>query len=71
MQDLPRPVPGPELAAQRKALGIRQTDLAARLEMHRVTLRGWERAAEVSPLQAARYQRALREIIADASGSAA
>lgn len=66
MEDLPKPIPGPELADQRKTLGVAQADLARRLGMHRVSLRGWERSAEVDPIRAARYQRALREIVAEA-----
>jgi transcriptional regulator with XRE-family HTH domain len=70
MQDssLPQPIPGPRLAELRKSLGVKQIDLANRMGMHRVSLNGWERAAEVDPMRAARYQRALREIVAEAVG---
>jgi transcriptional regulator with XRE-family HTH domain len=62
-----QPVPGPTLADERRRLGIRQRDLAARLGMHRVTLHGLERAAEVDPIRAARYARALRELVEEAA----
>lgn len=65
--DFPGPVPGPDLAALRTSLGIPQKDLAARLGMHRVSLRGWEKAAHVPPVHAARYRRALREIVSEAT----
>lgn len=71
MENLPQPVPGPELAEQRRSLGVRQSDLANRLGMHRVSLRGWEKSAVVDPLRAARYQRALREIVTEAVGQTA
>jgi DNA-binding transcriptional regulator YiaG len=63
----PDPTPGPDLAALRKSLGVQQKDLAARLGMHRVGLRGWERAAVVDPMRAARYRRALRELVNEAT----
>jgi DNA-binding transcriptional regulator YiaG len=64
MQDtFPKPVPGSDLAALRKSLGVKQSELADRLDVHRITLYGWERAPEVDPIRAAKYQRALREIV--------
>lgn len=66
----PQPVPGPELAELRRTQGVEQKDLAARLGIHRVTLSGWERAAEVPPVRAAQYRRALRELVIEAAGPA-
>jgi DNA-binding XRE family transcriptional regulator len=67
MEDtFPKSVPGPSLAELRRSLGVGQADLARRLGMHRVTLYGLERAAVVDPIRAARYQRALREIVDEA-----
>lgn len=63
---LPQPVSGPSLAKQRRQVGVAQTDLARRLGMHRVSLSGWERAAFIDPIRAARYERALRELVAEA-----
>ena len=64
MQDtFPKPVAGPELADLRRTLGVAQVDLARVLGVHRVTLHGWERAAEVSPIRAAKYQRGLRALV--------
>lgn len=63
----PEPVPGPELADLRKTVGVLQVDLAKRLGMHRVALSGWERAAKVDPIRAARYRRALRELVDEAT----
>jgi DNA-binding transcriptional regulator YiaG len=65
--DFPGPTPGPELEQLRKSLGIRQKDLAQRLGVGRITLHGWERSAEVDPLRTARYRRALREIVTEAT----
>lgn len=72
MQDtFPKPVAGPDLAELRRTLGVAQVDLARVLGVHRVTLHGWERAAEVSPIRAAKYQRALREIVDAETGAVA
>lgn len=64
--DFPRPVPGRSLAQLRVKVGVQQKALADRLGIHRVTLSGIERAAEVDPIRAARYQNALAELIAEA-----
>jgi DNA-binding transcriptional regulator YiaG len=64
--DLPSPTPGPDLAARRKEMGVAQAALATRLGIHRVTLSGWEGEAKVDPIRAARYERALRELVAEA-----
>ena len=64
--DLPRPTPGPELAELRRSVGIGQVELAKRLGVHRVSLSGWENAASVDAIRAARYRRALRELAAEA-----
>ena len=63
---LPQPVPGPDLARIRKTQGVEQAALADRLGIHRVTLSSWERSAAIDPIRAARYRRALRELIAEA-----
>lgn len=65
-ETLPKPIPGPTLADARRRVGVAQADLARRLGVHRVSLSGWERAAAVDPIRAARYQRALRELVAEA-----
>lgn len=64
--ELPQPVPGPELAAMRRQVGIAQQDLAKRLDVHRVTLSGWEREAEVDAIRAFRYRKTLREMTTEA-----
>jgi hypothetical protein len=38
--------------------------------IHRITLNGWERAAAIDPLRAARYQRALRELVTEGTSVA-
>lgn len=65
----PTPTPGPDLADLRRQCGVTQVALATRMGVHRVTLNGWEKAAAVDPLRAARYRRALREIVAEAGAS--
>jgi transcriptional regulator with XRE-family HTH domain len=67
VETFPAPIPGPDLEALRKRQGVTQKDLAGRLGIGRVTLHGWERAAEVDPIRAARYHRALRDIVAEAT----
>lgn len=67
----PLPTPGPELAGLRRQCGVTQVALAARMGVHRITLNGWERAAAVDPLRAARYNRALREMVDEATGTSA
>lgn len=64
--DLPSPTPGPALAGRRREMGVTQRDLAERIGIHRVTLVGWEGEAKVDPIRAARYERALRELVAEA-----
>lgn len=65
MDDLPQSVAGPSLASRRERVGITQAALAQRLGVHRITLRQWERAAEVDPIRADKYERALRAILAE------
>ena len=65
-EPFPSPVPGPDLAALRREMGVTQLALAARLGVHRITLNGWERAAAIDPVRAARYRKALREMVAEA-----
>lgn len=64
--DFPQPVPGPDLKEARRRVGVRQKDLAARLDMHRVTLHDLEKEPEVDAIRAARYQDALAELAAEA-----
>lgn len=63
----PTPTPGPDLADLRRRMGVTQVALASRMGVHRITLNGWEKAATVDPLRAARYRRALQEIVAEAT----
>jgi DNA-binding transcriptional regulator YiaG len=65
--EYPNPVPGPDLVAARRQCGVTQVALAARMGVHRVTLNGWESAASVDPLRAARYHKALREMVTEAT----
>ena len=67
-ESFPPPVPGPVLATLRREMGVSQVALAARMGVHRITLNGWEKAATVDPLRAARYRRALRELVAEGTG---
>lgn len=62
----PEPTPGPSLADLRKKQGVSQQDLAARMGVHRVTLNKLEGAAEVDPIKAARYRRALLDLVDEA-----
>lgn len=64
--DLPVPVPGPSLREKRLQVGISQADLAKRVGVHRVSLNDWENRASLDPIRAAKYERALRELIAEA-----
>jgi DNA-binding transcriptional regulator YiaG len=66
--EFPQPVPGPSLAEQRRTVGVPQVELARRMGVHRVTLNGWEKAASIDPIRAARYMRALRELVSEAVG---
>jgi len=66
----PQPTPGPDLAALRRSQGVTQITLAERLGIHRVTLNSWEGSAEVDPIRAERYRRAVRELVAEATGAA-
>ena len=59
MQDLPKPVPGSELVAARKGVGVRQQDLAAAVGVHRTVLYTWESAESLAAVRAARYVKAL------------
>lgn len=65
MDELPQSVPGPTLAAQRKAVGILQQDLAKEIGISRINLGAWERAAELDSIRAERYERALRALHAE------
>jgi transcriptional regulator with XRE-family HTH domain len=63
---LPAPIPGPVLAERRRQVGIPQVALARRLGVHRVTLNGWENAHALDGVRAAKYERALHELAAEA-----
>ena len=68
--DTPTTVPGPTLAAHRKAYGISRQALADRLGLHRNTLMAWENAHEVTVLRQRRYLAALRELVEQIDGAA-
>lgn len=66
------PTPGSDLAELRRSAGVGQQELADRLGMHRVTLSGLENAPTVDVIRSARYRKALRELVAEATeGTAA
>jgi transcriptional regulator with XRE-family HTH domain len=64
--DLPDPVPGPELAALRKRLGVTQQALADALGVHRTRVNAWERAQPLDAIRAVRYQQTLRRLVSEA-----
>lgn len=59
MQDLPKPTPGPDLLAARKAVGVSQQDLAKAIGVHRTRLNAWESAEQLDAVRSARYVKAL------------
>lgn len=59
MQDLPKPVPGPDLLAARLDVGVRQKDLADAIGIHRVNLHEWESNPSLDAVRSARYLKAL------------
>lgn len=61
--DLPEPIPGPDLAELRKRLGVKQVDLAAALGIHRTRLNAWEHATLLDAIRSVRYQQALRRLV--------
>ena len=58
---------GPEFKAIRERLGLTQTELGARLKMHRKTVYHLEKAPVVDPMPAL----AIRQLEADANAAAA
>lgn len=62
----PEPTSGAELLAHRKSMGVRQVDLAKALRVSRVTLHRWERETQVDAIRAARYRRAVDDLVAQA-----
>lgn len=67
--DIPEPakVPGSTLAAERDAYGVTREDLAEKMGRHRNTLRAWEAdGSEVDAIRAAKYRKALHELVAEA-----
>lgn len=60
--DLPEPIPGPELAAMRKRVGVRARDLAVEVGVHFTTFHRWERSEQLDAIRAHRYQKALRSL---------
>jgi transcriptional regulator with XRE-family HTH domain len=60
------PTTGAALADLRRQAGIEQQALADRLGMHRTTLNRVERAPQVSTVRAAKYRKALTELVAEA-----
>jgi len=67
MIDEPATVPGPRLAEQRRGYGVTRAALAARLGLHRNTVRAWETAHAVDVLRQRRYATALRELVAESA----
>lgn len=63
VEPAPVKVPGADLAARRDAYGVTRIDLAAKMGLHRNTLRAWETAPEVDVLRQRRYLAALRELV--------
>jgi transcriptional regulator with XRE-family HTH domain len=66
LSDLPTPIPGPELLAERKRLGVEQQALADALGIHRTRVNAWEKAQPLDAIRAARYRKALRAVVAKA-----
>lgn len=64
--DLPEPVNGPDLADKRKRLGVTQQALADALGVHRTRLNAWERALPLDAIRAARYRKALADLVREA-----
>ena len=67
--DTPAKVPGSVLAAERDTFGVRRSDLAKRMGLHRNTLRGWELDPEVDVIRQHRYRSALEAIVAETTKS--
>jgi DNA-binding transcriptional regulator YiaG len=63
MIDEPTTIPGPELAAKRKAYGVTREQLRRQLGLHRNTLRAWETTHELDVIRQRRYLEALRTIV--------
>lgn len=60
------PTRGTDLADLRRSYGLTQEDVAVRLGVHRVTVSNWERAAQVSAINAAEYRRAAEQAAREA-----
>lgn len=60
--DLPEPVPGPDLRAMRKRVGVQARALALEVGVHFTVLHRWERTQELDAIRAHRYQAALRRL---------
>jgi transcriptional regulator with XRE-family HTH domain len=71
MDDDLTPTPGADLAKLRRDAGVRQEALAKSLGMHRVTLSNLENADTVDVIRAARYRKALRDLVDEAVGVSA
>lgn len=64
MQDtFPKPVNGKHLADLRRAQGVPQKELAYAIGITRGRLYVWETDAALDPVRAARYERALRQLV--------
>lgn len=66
---IPQPTTGSDLAEMRRAAGVAQQDVARVLGVHRITLNKWEGSPQVDTIRAARYQRAVRELVHEAIAS--
>jgi len=47
-------------------MGVSKRDLCGRLSIARTTLDAWEGAARVDAIRVARYERAVRQLVAEA-----
>lgn len=66
-ESFPKPVDGRALAKLRRSQGIEQKSLAEALGITRGRLYVWETNAELDPIRAARYERELRRLVAEAT----
>ena len=65
--DFPQPVPGSDLRDLRRRVGVKQSDIADLVGVHRTQLHKWENEPEVDAVRAARYQNAVSELVAAAT----
>lgn len=67
----PAKVHGQVLAAERDTYGVKRSQLAEKMGLHRNTLRGWELDPEVDVIRQLRYRAALQAIVAETAEDAA